>query len=257
VGYLSVAGVAASIIVTLTFRSANRRLRFAILGFWSTVLLSLGGTVKVGGASWGWLPWRLIERLPLVADAIPNRLALFSFTYLVVALVLTVQSPHPPWLTRTCKSLIVAIGVFLLPVAPFKAAALDTAVVDSIATTCDDADVLVVPRDLGFGTFVGPRTMAWQAESDMRFNLVRGWAFRSSSSAGGDPLALDGLVAAPMSTDLAPGKQELRALAPVCLVAPLADNDALQRAINQPAVVQDGWRIWHIDQLPNGPDDGG
>jgi len=246
VGYLSIAGVAAACVVTVAHRSGDRRLRFAILGFWCSLILGLGRSFNAGDGHWGWLPWRIVDRLPLIGDAIPNRLALFTFLYLVVALLLVVDLPATPRLARWGKALIVAMAVFVVPVMPFDVERLDVEVADAIVATCADADVLVVPRDLGFGVFVGPRSMAWQAEAGMRFGLIRGWAFRESSPAEGPPFALDQLVGDDGRGSVERANEELEALAPVCVVAPEAGDDALQRTIQQPPVVQSGWRIWHV-----------
>jgi hypothetical protein len=202
------------------------------LAWWAAILGAIAWTLSLGAAvvpqrpstNGIWLPWRVLDRLPIVSQIIPNRLA--SFLVLFAALLLAL-SADAWWQWATTRDggwatglrararrapFLVGLGISslavaaLVPVAvtysfPFRIYKVPTpqwftAVAPRLP---EGTEILVYPYPDGFLT----QAMGWQAMDAFRFRLVGGFlivpgADRSHSSGvspfGGSRLLLDQLT---------------------------------------------------------------
>lgn len=135
-------------------------------------LLSLGGHLHIDGRITGIrLPWLLAEKLPVIGNALPSRLALYLTLFAGLALAIWLEQARPwPTPQRAGVALLTAAALVPLFPAPMHAremrapAFFTTAAVHVIPA---GSRVLVAPYprpDI-------PAAMLWQAQADYRFAL--------------------------------------------------------------------------------------
>ncbi len=141
-------------------------------------VLSLGPNLHVGGASTGIrLPWALVGSIPLLRDALPDRLALYVF--LGAALLVGLFLDHI-WRLRTgWKWRAVAIGLALaavIPLIPIPANSVPVTVPNRLTSTLSGhfrpGEVVAM---LPVATIANDNAMLWQALSGFRVQLPWGY----------------------------------------------------------------------------------
>ncbi|MBL7494808.1 hypothetical protein I6A84_43690 [Frankia sp. CNm7] len=135
-------------------------------------VLSLGGRLHVDGRITGvWLPWALVEQLPLIGSALASRLSLYLTLFAGLALAIWLdQHRSRPWRRQAAVALLTAAVLVPLVPAPMRAEPLRS---PEFFTT---AAVEVIPR--GSTVLVAPYprpdvpdAMLWQARAGFRFDL--------------------------------------------------------------------------------------
>jgi hypothetical protein len=166
--------------------SAFVRVGFAML--LACLVLSLGAHLRVGGDATGvWLPWSIMESVPLLRNMVPARLALFTalFAGLLLAVALHGLWQAGGWWRRSLAVVAaVVVLAFLAPPRPLRPGRVET---PPFFTT---AAVRTLPRD-GVALLVPfPRkgrvnkAMVWQAAAGMWFKMPGGY-FIGPDSGGG------------------------------------------------------------------------
>jgi hypothetical protein len=144
--------------------------------FWFTViaiLASLGPRVHVASIELFGLPWKVIQHLPLINNALPGRFPMYAFLALAIVAALWLASDAPP---RSAKLTgVAALAIFLLPnlssrfwIAPVDLPAFFTDG-DFRRYLAPGETVVILPYGAG-----GP-SMLWQAQSAMYFRMAGGW----------------------------------------------------------------------------------
>jgi hypothetical protein len=169
-GYL---GPGLWIILVLYIRSSwsTRTGKFLILTLMFIGLMSLGPVLHINGADIGPAPWRLVSKLPLIEQALPDRFIMYFFLVAaVIASLYLSQSSISSW------SKLMLSGVCLLSLAPnvslFRSAVTDVRIPrffrseDYKRYLARNDNVLVLPyarREDG---------LLWQARTDFYFRLA-------------------------------------------------------------------------------------
>jgi hypothetical protein len=144
--------------------------------FWLIViamLASLGPRLHLAGIELFGLPWKVIQHLPLINNALPGRFPMYAFLGLAIVAALWLASDAP---TRSAKlASVAAFAIFLLP---NLSARFWVAPVDLPAFFTDgDFRRYLAPREtvviLPYGA--GGPSMLWQAQSAMYFRMAGGW----------------------------------------------------------------------------------
>ncbi|OGO56843.1 MAG: hypothetical protein A2V85_13725 [Chloroflexi bacterium RBG_16_72_14] len=167
------------LVVVAARRWADRRLRVAGLMAAAMLVLSLGQTLRVGGAATGVpLPWLPLSLLPLLEHAIPGRLTLYlwlAVAAIVAVLVGELAARHPSQAAPRLAALGLALAV-ALP-APLGSSTVEVpAFFRSFDRQGigDDAIVLVAPH---FTNGAGAAPMLWAAVAGNRPRLYEAYAY--------------------------------------------------------------------------------
>ena len=146
-----------------------------VLALIAVCLTSLGPILHIAGNPYGIvLPWALCLHLPLIDQALPARLSVYSFLIADIIAAFYLSDRRHPWSVR--GGLGVLVVIFLLPnVQPFRTAWRSS--VDTPAFWRDgiyrrylkkDDVVLMLP-------FNAIRQMLWQAQTGMYFSMAGGY----------------------------------------------------------------------------------
>jgi hypothetical protein len=124
------------------------------------------------------LPWTLIERVPLLHDMLPGRMAVFTDLCAAMLLAIAVSRVAAARVTarRRGALLLAAAGATVLPAMPLPS---DTVPQPAFFTSASagrlpaQGSVLVVP----FSTdFTSTEPMVWQAQAGMGYRMPEGYA---------------------------------------------------------------------------------
>ena len=162
---------------------ARRRSPVVRIGFTMLLVcmvLSLGSRLRVGGLITPvWLPWTVIESLPLLRNMVPSRLALFTALFAGLLLAVAVEGlwRDGGW-SRRALAVVTAVLVlaFLAPAAPLPS--WPVVATPPFFTT---SAVNRLPRDEVALVVPFPRkgranqAMVWQTEAGMRFKMPGGY----------------------------------------------------------------------------------
>ena len=156
-------------------RSRWTDLRMRLL-FWFTVialLASLGPRLHVAGIELFGLPWKLIQHLPLIDNALPGRFPMYVFLALAIVAALWLTSDATSGSAKLAG--VAALAICLLPnwSARFWITPIDLPAFfsdgDFRRYLAPGETVVIVPYGAG-----GP-SMLWQAQSAMYFRMAGGW----------------------------------------------------------------------------------
>jgi hypothetical protein len=167
------------LVVVVVRRWADLRLRVAGLMAAAMLVLSLGQTLRVGGAETGVpLPWLPLSLLPLLEHAIPGRLTLYLWLA-VAAIVAVLVSELAARRRAEAAPRLVALGLALAVALPAPLGS-STVEVPAFFRTFDrqgigdDAIVLVAPH---FTNGAGAAPMLWAAVAGNRPRLYEAYAY--------------------------------------------------------------------------------
>jgi len=141
-------------------------------------ILSLGPNLHVGGTVTGIpLPWALLTKVPLLRDALPNRLALYVFlgAGLLVGLLLDhIWRLRPGWGRRAIPIALALAAI--IPLLPIPANSVSVEVPSHLTATLaahfpSGSAVAILP----VATIANDNSMLWQALSDFRVQLPWGY----------------------------------------------------------------------------------
>jgi hypothetical protein len=173
--------------------------RIVALATAASALLSLGPHLHIAG----WvsplpLPWWLIERLPLLGNALPARLAVDTMLGIALLVALGLDQRPGPRRSRVRPAVMALVALTLLPALPFPSTADTTPGYfrdGGAAASLPHGTVLLVLPFAHQVTSSAP--MLWQAESGMTFAMPEGYFVGP-----GDDHAVYGPPASPLSTAL-------------------------------------------------------
>jgi len=140
-------------------------------------VFSMGTRLRVGGrATTVSLPWAPFDDLPVIANLIPSRLAMYTalFAGLLLAVFLEAVWQGGGWRRVAAVSVAVAVLVPLLPARPVPAGKVDTPAFFTTAAVRrlpQGSVALVLP----FANRRAAKAMTWQAEAGMRFRMTGGY----------------------------------------------------------------------------------
>ena len=197
--YLGLALVLAVLLVVLVHRRLATVRAFAVL-LLATFVLSLGPALHVDGRVTSVpLPFRVVQRLPLLESVTPTRLALFSSLFVAALLAIGLDRLH----ARPGTSRLLPVGLALLVLAPltpqFAWDYQDTGVPDyyrsaSAQRIPEASTALMVP----FPNRVDSRPELWQATAGMRYKSPGGYVLTPGRNGrptfGGVPSAMSGAL---------------------------------------------------------------
>jgi hypothetical protein len=153
----------------------RRRHTWLLLGFAAAIAVaSLGPVLKIRGRPTVDLPWRLVERVPLIQNALPDRFPMYlALTASVIAALWLAARPGSwiRWIAVVLSAVAVLPDLSSLPyhrdvlVPAFFSSDLHRRYIEP------DETVLVIPFGRGPGLSLD---MLWQAETEMRFRLTTG-----------------------------------------------------------------------------------
>ena len=174
--------------------------RLAALAGLTIAILSLGPRLHIAGADTGLrLPYRALDRLPVLGNLLPARLVLYvdlAAAFLLAAFVRRVLVARP-WPRAAGLALAAVALVPLFPRLPYYTAPAITPVAftTSIAPRVEQGQVLLVAPAYGAQS---TSPALWQAESGMRFRLTSGYYVGPDA----EGRAILGPKASPLSTVL-------------------------------------------------------
>jgi Dolichyl-phosphate-mannose-protein mannosyltransferase len=153
----------------------DRLVRFAGLLAVIVGLLSLGPRLHVAGHTHGAvrLPWLIPQRIPVLENILPARLALFIFLLLGLLLAVFVDRARLPRVGLL--AILAAVFVPLIPNVPYPStASASPSFFESGAHDLARGGVVLVAPFAGVsgGT---TRPMLWQAAADLRFRMPEGY----------------------------------------------------------------------------------
>jgi hypothetical protein len=177
--------VALAVVVVQRTRTVVR-VGFAML--LACLVLSLGAHLRVGGYTTGvWLPWAVMESVPLLKNMVPARLALLTalFAGLLLAMALHGLWQAGGWWRRSLAVVTaVVVLAFLAPSGPLHPGKVETPpffTTAAVRTLPRDGVALVVPFPRAGRV---NQAMVWQAEAGMWFKMPGGY-FVGPDPAGG------------------------------------------------------------------------
>ena len=140
-------------------------------------VFSMGARLRVGGrATTVSLPWAPFDDLPVIANLIPSRLAMYTalFAGLLLAVFLEAVWQGGGWRRGAAVSVAVAVLVPLLPARLVPAGKVDTPpffTTAAVRRLPQGSVALVLP----FANRRAAKAMTWQAEAGMRFRMTGGY----------------------------------------------------------------------------------
>jgi hypothetical protein len=153
------------------------------------MVLSLGSRLRVGGHPTPvWLPWTVVESLPLLRNMVPSRLALFTALFAGLLLAVAVEGLWQGggwWRRALAVATAVLVLAFLAPAAPLPS--WPVVATPPFFTT---SAVHRLPRDEVALVVPFPRkgranhAMVWQTEAGMRFKMPGGYFVGPDPSGG-------------------------------------------------------------------------
>ncbi len=171
-GYL---GAPILVIAIVHARAHRREPRARLLGWFIAIaaLAALGPRLHIAGVETIPMPWKLIQHLPLINNALPARFTLFADLALALIAALWLADPA---VSRRAKAF--AIAAIILFMAPNPRAASAVTPVDppafftsgALRQTLEPGAIVIA---LPYGAR-GP-SMLWQAVSGMYFRMAGGW----------------------------------------------------------------------------------
>jgi hypothetical protein len=214
------------------------RVGFAM--FLVSLVLSFGGQLRVAGEATGVpLPWAAMERMPLVQNMVPARLALLTalFAGLLLAVALQELWQRGGWWRRSgAVAAAVLVLVFIAPPRPLSSRNVQVPTffaTSAVRTLPQDAVTLVVPFPR---KGIRNEAMLWQAEAGMWFKMPGGYF------AWTDPAGTTRREATPTRTSITLARIQRG-------VRPPALTPALRRAIAE------DFATWRVDSVLLGPMD--
>lgn len=170
--YVGIPTIAIAVIFVRT-RWAEMRTRFLAWFILIVVLASLGPRLHVAGVEFFGLPWKLMQHIPLIKNALPDRFPMYA----IVALAIVVAS----WLADDAVGNgakfagLAALTIFLAPnlSAPFWISPVEVPAFfadGSYRQALAPGETVVI---LPYGA--RGYSMLWQAESGMYFRMAGGW----------------------------------------------------------------------------------
>jgi hypothetical protein len=172
-GYVGIPLLLLAVFVGVRFWR-DRLVRFACVLGALVLVLSFGPRLHVAGQTFGVrLPWIVPERLPVLENILPARLALFLFLLLGLLVAVFVDRVHMPRLAMA--AILAAVFVPLVPNLPYPSTASGSpGFFGAGAHQIPEGSVaLVVPfAGVSGGT---TRPMVWQAAAGLRFRMPEGY----------------------------------------------------------------------------------
>lgn len=185
-------------LVALVVRSwANRWIRFAAAMAGMAFILSLGGSLTVGGHATGLpLPAALLTHVPLVNQLVPSRLALWTMLFVAVLVALGLDAWHaahrtrppqgpdegrdPALRTRRRQALVLALLAVVVTATWVPRWPNQTVAADLPPYFTSGAVNRIRPGTVAltypYATPLHAQPMVWQAVTGMRFSLLGGYA---------------------------------------------------------------------------------
>ena len=158
----------------------NPMVAFAAVLAPTMAVLSLGPNLRVNGHDTGFpMPWRAVERVPLLGHILPGRLVVFVFlcAALVVAVAVErVLANESRWVRLAGGAMAVLVAASLLPSLsyPSTRATSPPFFTDGSARIIPEGTVaLVAPMQQLYPA----EPMLWQAEADLRYKMPQGYFF--------------------------------------------------------------------------------
>jgi Dolichyl-phosphate-mannose-protein mannosyltransferase len=153
----------------------DRLVRFAGLLAVIVGLLSLGPRLHIAGHTFAAvrLPWVLPQRVPVLENILPTRLAVFVFLLLGLLLAVFVDRVRLPRLGLL--AILAVVFASLIPNLPYpSSSSASPSFFESSAHELGSGSVVLVAPYAGVsgGT---TRPMLWQAEADLRFRMPEGY----------------------------------------------------------------------------------
>lgn len=163
----------AMLLIILAFAIGERAspsARLLIVVLLASVVCSLGSRLTIAGHQAIWLPWALVSHLPLLADALPVRFALYTALTAAVITARWLSHPRGPCIGRWMLAIIAAASIV-----PAAAAARWQPTPPAIASDALGR-LLVQQRVLSLPFYDGAdRGLYAQAADGMRFQLIDSW----------------------------------------------------------------------------------
>src|SRR5260221_3719055 len=137
------------------------------------VIAAMGPSLHVAGQQGFWMPWAIVERLPIVSIALPIRFMMYAFLLLaIMAAMWFAGSPARP-LTKCVAAAVMVVSIAPNLHASFWVSRLDIPAFFTDRTYATELE----PREIILPLPWGQRGngMYWQLESDMYFRMAGGW----------------------------------------------------------------------------------
>lgn len=175
--YVGVPLLAFIVVVIIRYRTSARVLLFGLLAGAAWVI-SLGPVLYIASTAYTWapMPYRLLERLPLLNAGLDLRYSFLMYLSITVLLALGLdRTAAPGGKTRymTCLVLGVAVLLPMVPALPYQSTPLGTpAVYTANGSPVKRGDVVLnYPLPVGY---IGSNDQAllWQAVAGMRFKVI-------------------------------------------------------------------------------------
>jgi hypothetical protein len=177
------------IILVLYIESSwsTRSGKFLILSLMFIGLMSLGPTLHIDGIDRGPAPWRVLSKLPLIDQALPNRFGLYFFLVAAVITSLYLSQSSIPWWSKLLLS-----SICLLSLAPnlalFRSVVIHFRIPQFFRSgnykryLARNDNVLVLP-------FAEPEDgLLWQVQTDFYFRLAAARLTIAPAEASGWPV---------------------------------------------------------------------
>ncbi len=152
-------------------RWRSRSARMLVICLFIFCIFALGPALQISAVRGIWLPWKLIEKLPLMSSALPCRLIAFAFLILAVIAAIWIDTTMNPFVAASFVVLAVAC---LLP--NFRGSYWTRSADSPEFFSRDIYRQYVKPGDVVWALPPGDfgDSMLWQAQSNMYFRMAEG-----------------------------------------------------------------------------------
>ena len=147
--------------------------RIAVLSFAAIAIAMLGPALLIGGRPILPMPWMLATRAPLIANALPDRFAMYGFLVLAIIAALWFASSHASAIVKAAAA--TAIAIMMLP--RFGAGFWTTAVRQPAMFSDGSWRTVISPSEIilplpyeRYGA-----SMLWQTSAGMGFRMASGY----------------------------------------------------------------------------------
>ena len=147
--------------------------KFLTILFVVIVIAAMGPSLHIAGRQGIWMPWAIVEWLPLISIALPVRFMMYAFLIVAIMAAMWFAASSARPLTKSVAAAVILVSIAPNPHASFWVSSLDIPAFFTDRTYANELE----PREIVLPLPWGQRgnTMYWQLQSGMYFRMAGGW----------------------------------------------------------------------------------
>ncbi len=147
--------------------------KFLTVLFAVIVIAAMGPSLHIAGRQGIWMPWAIVERLPLISIALPMRFMMYAFLVVAIMAAMWFASSPARGVSKFAAAAIIVASIAPNPHASFWVSRLDIPPFFTDRTYANELEPREIILPLPWGQ--SGNSMYWQLQSDMYFRMAGGW----------------------------------------------------------------------------------